>query len=255
MEQLTFDHSLFEEDSTRRMGPKALRRAALAWLLAQDPVALALQVPTSYRRYLADAAAFWAPDADGLQRTVVVETRKSRAACWPDHVRSEALLPELRGLKRQREAREVRIREQEPHLRESTTLFEEYADWNYGASRDAGYHSILADIAKAEKAIYRGTRFELLSRAEMASELYLAVPERSVHPHELADGWGLLWVADDLSVTPVAVATALPCPAPNSAALIRGIATAASKAVCFAAGLKKAGDEVRFVRPPKRRRS
>jgi hypothetical protein len=255
MEQLTFDDSLFEEDSTRRMGPKALRRAALAWLLAQNPVALALRVPTSYRRYLADAAAFWQPDGDGGQRTVVVETRRSRAACWPDHVRSEALLPELRRLKRQCEDCEVRIRECEPHLRESATLFEEYADWNYGGSEDAGYHAILVDIAKAEKAIYRGTRFELLTRAQMVSELYLAVPEGSVHPHELAADWGLIWVSDDLSATLVSAANPQACPLVNSAELIRGIATAASQAVCFAAGVKKTEDGVSFPRPPKRRRS
>ncbi|MFT5128917.1 MAG: hypothetical protein ACI8W8_002536 [Rhodothermales bacterium] len=255
MEQLTFDDSLFEEDSTRRMGPKALRRAALAWLLEQDPVALALRVPTSYRRYLADAAAFWDLDADGTQRTVVIETRRSREACWPDHVRSEAILPELRRHKRERGVREQSIREDESHLRESATLFEEYADWNYAGSSDAEYHSILADIAKAEKAIYRGTRFELLCRAEMASELYLAVPERTVHPHELAADWGLIWVAEDLSTTLISKAQPKVCPIANSGQLIRGIATAASAAVCFAAGVEKNGGGVRFLRPPKRRRS
>jgi hypothetical protein len=222
-------------------------------LLAQEPVGLALRVPTSYRRYLADAAAFWQQDNDEA-RTVIVETRVSRDACWPDHVRSESLLPELRALKRRREACELRIREQEPQLRETATLFEEYADWNYQASTDAEYHSILADIAKAEKAIYRGTRFELLSRAEMASELYLAVPEGSVHPHELADGWGLLWVKDDLSVTLLEAARAHACPPANTQTLIRGIATAASAAVCFATGLSRSDEGVIFTRPPRRRR-
>ena len=254
MEQLTFYDTLFEEDSTKRMGPKALRRAALGWLLAQDPIGLALRVPTCYRRYLADAAAFWQSDADG-QRTVIVETRVSRDACWPDHVRSESLLPELRALKRQREESEARIREQEPHLRETATLFEEFADWNYGASTDSDYHAILADIAKAEKAIYRGTRFELLSRAEMANELYLAVPTGSVHPHELAADWGLIWVNDDLTAEQVSAAQPVECPQPNTQTLIRGIATAASAAVCFSTGVKRTDEGVSFVRPPRKRRS
>jgi hypothetical protein len=78
----------------------------------------------------------------------------------------------------------------------------------------------------------------------VADELYLAVPARLVHGHELADGWGLLWVHENLEVTVEKEACARECLNDNRVHLVQNIAAVATRSVLFAQGVtRRASDK------------
>ncbi|HAR67040.1 MAG TPA: hypothetical protein DCR55_12615 [Lentisphaeria bacterium] len=256
MEQLSFDVTLFSADSANlsaHLSRGKLRQGVLAWVAAQGADAIGLDVVTRNQRFRAPIGAFWSSPAQLAAKSMLVEIKTSRAACWPDHVRSENLLPELRSLKRDRQTLLAEIRDAEPHLRCSQSLFEEFAEWNYEKSDNPAYQQLSEDIRRVQTAIYRGTRFERLAAGTMAHKLYLAVPEGAVHPDELADGWGLLWVHEDQSVTCVADATHHTCPQDDVNRFAVAIAKSAKACVLFATGIDEA-HACRIVQPPRRRR-
>jgi hypothetical protein len=79
-------------------------------------------------------------------------------------------------------------------------LFEEFAVWNYGKSKNLDYQQLRSRMKSLENNLYKGTKLEKIARLGLADELYLAVPENELHPQELIAGWGLLSVGKDLQV-------------------------------------------------------
>jgi hypothetical protein len=245
-----------------------LRRAVLRWLLKEDPpTACATGVMTRITRFRADVAAFWSkpvrnPHEEGPGqiltpiRAALIQCHLGRDECWPDCSRSAELIPRLRELKARLVDVEGQIRRDEPGLRETGSLFEEYAEWRYESSSNREYHQLKREIEKTEHALYHGTRFERIRSACLADQLYLAVPDKLVLPEELADGWGLLWVSDDLRVTVAARPAPRECLPQNRLHLVQNTAAAASRAVLFANGIDVTADGTSFffVRPPRARR-
>ncbi len=236
-----------------------IRRALLAWILSQKPSGLACSVPVRISKYRADIAAFWSVPGKRKhltpEMTVLIEIRDSRDLCWPDCGRKEELLPLLRAEKDRKLHLQAEIRNTEPKLKDSDGLFEDCQHWNYEKSTNRAYHKCLRKIEEIEHSLYKGSRFEQIRRAGVADKLYLAVPENVVHPHELADGWGLLYVSGR-NVTLVKEADDWDCSLENRLHLIQNIASAASRDVLFANGLSVNPDGVvKFKRIPKRRRS
>ena len=129
-----------------------------------------------------------------------IEARLTRTSCWPECSGSEEIVPELRREQEYRQELEAEIRRTEPHLLDSDVLFPEIEYWNYEGTRNPAYRESLRRIRSYEKALYRGSRFERIRRADVANELYLAVPDGLIHPDELAEGWGLLYIARNLTV-------------------------------------------------------
>ncbi|NOY81349.1 MAG: hypothetical protein GXP31_10135 [Kiritimatiellaeota bacterium] len=271
-EQLFFDLDFpnrREAEQRRRLraNRRQLRRAVVRWFFADSPpAACAVDVVTRISRIRADVAAFWNrsvrnPHAHGPRqileptRTVIVECHLQRDECWPDCARALEILPKLREYKARLVEVENRIREREPHLRADGSLFEEMAEWRYEDTRDREYHRLKRQIDKAEHALYHGTKFERIRSAALADLLYLAVPAGTVQSEELADGWGLLWVQDDLTVTVAAPAQSKDCLPENRLHLVQNIAAAASRAVLFREGIRTDSKGRRyFVRPPRAHR-
>jgi hypothetical protein len=253
------------EETPGALGQRDLQRAALRWLEKTDsPTGMALNVFTRIARYRADVGAFWSRPRQNPgpgptrvlapYRTALVLCHTARESCWPACARSEEMLPELRRARDELAAVEARIREQEPHLRDSDVLFEELAIWHYHGTRDPEYHELRARIEALQDAVYQGTQFECIQRAQLADFLYLAVPEGVVRPGELAAGWGLLWVRPDFSLEVVADAEDQDCDESNRFHLVQNIAAASASAVLMAQGIRRLRDDtVRFVRPPRRR--
>jgi hypothetical protein len=271
-EQLLFEFSFADGlpdetdiDETVSLRPIDIRRAILAWLFDSGVAGMATRTATRRAKYQADVAAFWNLTKRNRQkkgptqlhtpcRTMIIECRSSREECWPDCSNSSELLPQLRQLKRCAVALEEEIRLHEPQLRESGTLFEEYSEWNYEKSQNADYKTLRHQIKALEESLYKGTRFESMRDAELADQLYLAVPENTVHPHELATGWGLLWVKDDLSIAPMSEAAEQGVSPEHRFHLVQNIATAASNDVMFTHGVHVADDTCHFLPVPRRRR-
>ena len=238
--------------------PKDLQRAVLAWLASLAPTAAAVRVPTRLAKFRADAAAFWsAPKKKRLllpERTVVVEARATRASCWPECSGSEEIIPELRRVHKFREELEAEIRRNEPWLLDSDVLFPEIEYWNYSGTKNPEYAKCIARIRNFEQALYRGSRFERIQRANVANELYLAVPEGLIHPDELADGWGLLYIGKRFSVTVVRQAPVRECPQENMLHLSQNIAASSLADVLFAHGIYLGvNGNTSFRRMPRRR--
>ncbi len=244
---------------------RLMQRALLRWLLTQEapPAGMALDVPTRVVRFKADVGAFWNiskanPHDEGpskvLQPTAatLIQCYTEREECWTDCTRTDEIMPRLEELREQRSELEAVIRNTEPALRDPHTLFEEYAEWHYENSQNKTYHAVHRQIERLEHALLEGTKFEQIRGAGVADFLYLAVPENLVTADELADGWGLLWVAPNLHVTIKRSAMQRDCFHANRMHLVQNIATSATKSVLFANGLRtsQSGDAY-FVQQPR----
>jgi hypothetical protein len=241
-----------------KLNPLALKRSVVAWLLRQAPSGMALGVPTRISKYKADIAAFWASPRNRLMltdKTVIVELRNKREECWPDCSRHDDLLPQLVKLKAEKAEIEAVIRKNEPHLRDSDMLFDDFDKWDYAESENKKYHKCCRKIDNMEHAIYKGSRFEQIRRAHVANYLYLAVPTGSVHPHELADGWGLLYVNEDLTIEVIKEAGKWECDQKHKLHLVQNIASSNVDNLLFNIGIRKnKSGEIRVGKVPRRRR-
>ncbi|MCF7855756.1 MAG: hypothetical protein K9N51_13225 [Candidatus Pacebacteria bacterium] len=243
---------------------QAMQRAVLCWLYGREaPSGVALNVATRIARVKADAAAFWSrarrnPRDEGPRNvleptcTAIVQCYTERQDCWADCTKTADIMPELERLRRRRTKLEARIRREEPALRDPNTLFEEYAEWRYEKSANREYHDVHRQIQKLEHALLEGTQFEQIRSAEVADYLYLAVPSGLVKAHELADGWGLLWINRDLTVTLEREAECRDCLDENRLHLVQNIAVAASKSVLFATGIRVRSDGTPYLTQPPR---
>ncbi len=255
------------ESSSHARIRRGIRRAALRWLVDElAPTGAAQDVVTRISRVRADIAAFWSrpvrnsqPEGPGRildpHHTLIIECFSHREQCWPDCADSARAAPQLVELRHRQAELESDIRREEPHLRDSSSLFEEFAEWHYDRTNNAEYRRLRAEVEALEHALYAGTRFERIREAALADELYLAVPADLVEPEELADGWGLLWVHDDMSVEIKRKAMVRDCLPDNRFHLVQNIAAAGLGNTLFAAGIRSAGDRTVFVRPPRGHRN
>lgn len=224
---------------------KEVRQALAAWILKLNPSGLGFKVPARFTKFQADIAAFWSsPVGRYLKpvRTAVIEVRRGREECWPECSNRDQLLPKLRQLKEKREKLREEIRQNEPELRRDDNLFEEYVDWDYDLSNNRAYHRCMRQIRETEKALYNGSRFEMIRRTGVANLLYLAVPEGSVAPDEIADGWGLIYWNDALEITLVRQADSITCMEKARLHLIQKIAESNMSDFMNANGLRQLPD-------------
>lgn len=258
--QMLFDFKVEEEKKQIRekSGNLYLRRAAIAWLLRQNPTGIGVQVPTRFSRFQAEVAAFWSVPGKGKVlvpiKTVVVETRNDREQCWPDCSKHEDILPLLKEKKEEKRGLEAEIRKSEPELKDTDSLFNEYENWDYEKSKNKKYHKCLKRIEELEHVLYKGSRFEKIRRTHVADFLYLAVPAGTVHSDELADGWGLLNINKDMSVKVLKKAESWECSEKSRFHLVQNIAMTCLRSIMFVHGIHQLADgSLRFIRIPKRR--
>ncbi len=264
---LDFSPAKDKENTSNTLQLKStdLRRAVFAWLLKEKINGIGIDTPTRIRQFRSDIAGFWNVSRQNRNRdgpakllvpchTIIIELRGNRDACWPDCINSAELLPEFRDLKHRRLDMQESIRKNEPQLRNSSTLFEEYTDWHYEKSENNDYHKLCKKIEKTEKAIYKGSRFESMMSAGVADYLYLGVPEKSVHPYELADGWGLLWIDEKLNIRVISKAENRNCTPENRFHLIQNIASSNIDEVLFKHGVHFKKGQTRFIPTPRKKR-
>ncbi len=243
-------------------GRGELRQAVLGFLAARGASALAAEVRLHRLRGILGAASAVIEPAgkkrlNRAKSVTVVEFYTDRAACMPDCAGHDSMLDKLRELEQRKMELEAAIRRDEPHLKISGDLFAdgECANYDYRASKLHPYAALLRTIERSRHALFRGSRMENIRRANAADYLYLAVPENLVKPHELAPGWGLIYVMDDLSCV---VAAEAPCQREYVADAARNhlalnIARAAMDNVLLANGVRFTG-EVEFFAVPRRRK-
>lgn len=247
-----------ERENKRSLEQLRQRQAVICWMLEREPTGIAVNVPTRISRFRAEIGAFWSePDSRRVLspvKTMAVEIRFERDECWPDVSNKNELLVELKKLESHRNDLEQVIRLKEPELRAGDTLFSEFEEWNYENSRNQDYHRCLKMLEKTRKALYAGSLFEQLRSANVIDYLYLAVPCGLVSPDELANGWGLLYINPDLTVSEVKKAKAEETTAKGKMHFVQNIATAAMKNVLFSCGVNRlSSGEFFCTRQPRRR--
>ncbi|MDD5596823.1 MAG: hypothetical protein PHV82_02695 [Victivallaceae bacterium] len=244
-------------DTGQALTPFRMRQAALKWLAKQNPCGIGTKVATRISKYQVDVAAFWSLPAGArrrVEKTVLVEIRNNRDHCWPDCSNREAILKKIRDLKAERTALEKLIRQDEPELKASDTLFEEYECWDYEKSRNPQYHDCLAKLEELQHSLYKGSRLELIRQSQTADFIYVALPEGTIHADELIDGIGLLAIKDDLEIVEIKPPDALICNAQNRNHIVQNIAVACRKSLLFANGVNLSNDRIFITNPPRRRR-
>ena len=101
---------------------RGLQRVVLRWLEGQSnpPTGACPNVVTRVSRLRADIAAFWSvprknSHSEGPSqilvpsRTMIVQCYIEREDCWPDCIKSQAILPQLKDLKKKRDHQEQQI--------------------------------------------------------------------------------------------------------------------------------------------------
>ncbi len=174
----------------------------------------------------------------GLFTTSAFICCASRDECWPDCADADEITAEISKLRKERERIESEIREKEPELKDTSVLFEELAEWEYEKSCNPEYKGIQKNIAWLENILYLGNRIECLAASPMADKFYIVVPENVLDPLELHEGWGLLWVADDGTVTVKREAKQMDTPENLRLALVKQTMAASTKSVVFSANRK-----------------
>ncbi|HOK03763.1 MAG TPA: hypothetical protein P5270_00040 [Victivallales bacterium] len=235
-----------------------LRQAILVWLAKQNPTGIGVNVPTRFIKYQADVAAFWSYPLKrriyAPYKVALIEICQERENCWPDFSKQSALLKELVSLKEEKRKLEERIKIEEPHLKDAEVLFNEYGLWHFQNSKNKDYHKCIKKIEKLEHFIYKGSRLERIRQAHVADNLYLAAPQGLIHPDELIDGWGLLYVSNDYSVEVVKEPEDKECKDENRMHIAQTISASAARIVLFSQGVNISHDGKIFIsRPPHRR--
>ncbi|MBP5640540.1 MAG: hypothetical protein J6X55_13730 [Victivallales bacterium] len=196
-----------EKEAKQYQIRQTIRRATIKWLLDMEPQArpaIGIDVPTRGNMFKADIAAAWfqcrrikTPNGrftmvQEPSRTTLVICSASRQDCWPECADAERLLTEIATLKQELRDVEQRIRDNEPELRDHNMLFDEFAVWNYTATKDKNYHKLVKQISHLENTLFRGSRLAKLGGSMTANEIYLAVPKNTITPDEVITSWGLL---------------------------------------------------------------
>lgn len=234
-----------------------LRQAALAFLAAQEPDALAVNVPPRFRNYKVAAAAFWRRQSGRnrvVEETAVVQVFDRHDRCFAECADRQKLVDAIHALRDERARLEAEIRETEPHLADSECLFAEYRTWRYRESENPAYRKLCRKLDALLRTLYHGSRLEKVRRSECADRLYLAVPAHVMDPDELGEEWGLIYVYPDGRTELIREAEKLPCAAEARMHLALNIASAAKGNVLFSNGVSGSRRHYRCTRLPKRRR-
>jgi hypothetical protein len=256
--EISISDEVVDDETVETLSNREIRQALAAWVLKREPTGIGFKVPTRISKFQADIAAFWStPKGRYLnpECTVIIEIRRDREECWPECSHQDTLLPTLRSLKEKREELRAWIREHEPELRRDDNLFDEYVDWDYDLSSKREYHRCMKQIRETEKALYNGSRFEMIRRGGVANLLYLAVPDGTVSPDEIADGWGLIYWKNDLSIEVIRKPDTISCKEKARLHLIQKITEANMKDFMQAHGIRRIPDgRFGLTTPPRKRK-
>lgn len=235
---------------------KNIRRAALAFLASLSPDALAADVPTRYRKYVVDGAAFWSrTNKKGkaeVYRTAIIDVLTEADAAKLGS--TEEIICRLSEAKNTLEEVKARLRKEEPSLKINDSLFAEEEKWDYSRTKDPAYHETEVRIRELEKALFAGTKFDKLRKSSVATEYYAIVPENLINASSVAEEWGLVYILPDLSFKLVKEAGKLSGTEENMNSLALNIGRMSLQNVLFANGIVQEQEGPKVVRPPRKRR-
>ena len=196
-----------------------LKKLAMDWIRGQGFRACAQEVRIPKSGYRADVMGYhrWSPelqaidvlpdssesgassfsfsDADGAFQpgfTAILECKQSRSDFLRDEGEWEELQSRVETLKKRRLVLErlIRTHHEEWTLKES--LFSEMDPIALDRVQHPTYLKVLRQLATLSKRKKKESKFDCLSRYEVANLLYLVVEPGLILPRETPSGWGLL---------------------------------------------------------------
>lgn len=214
-----------------------LKILALAWAQASGFAICAPEVRVPRSGYRADVAAY-APQRRGqiAARTAIFECKQARADLLKDAHEEDATRARLAELTERRRNLEGLLAVHRPDLRRGEALWPEFDTWDFSSLEHRAHRGVLDELETVQRRVLRGTKFSKMFRYRCADVLYLVVEGDIFAEAEIPAGWGLL-VRSGAALRlarPPAPLDAMP---EQRAALLEGIALAATKAVNRAAGI------------------
>ena len=203
------------KDNSKELHLK-LRKAVMDWLLKAEkpPTAIAFDVPMRPNGERADilSASFsrgfhtsiGKKSETTLPQRVSISTFvccANRRECLLEYADAREMSDEIARLREERTKLEEQIRKEEPELKDQNVLFEELATWDYEKSTNPTYRKIQKSIAWYEEILYNGTKLQHFQEMGFANFLTIVVPEGLIQPEGFREEWGLLWVAENGTVT------------------------------------------------------
>lgn len=252
---------------SKKMNPYSLQNmclAALGFLAERNPSALAGKVPTNLPRVHADAASVTLEPnlktSVKIRSTALVRVALDAEKCKPDFQHRQAMADQMDQLIAKKLELEAIIRETEPGLCKLPLFGDDTSEqeWDYSSSRNPAYRKLIRSIRKLKDTIQNDDLFARIETAQLANELYLAVPKGLVTPEEIPPTWGLVFINESLSAELGKPAIPQIIPEQNQVALALRIAAGTAAQTLFAAGIQipqTEGGKAKFHATPKRRRT
>ncbi len=169
---------------------------------------------------------------------VVIEAKAARSDFLRDGAATEEITRRIARLAVERDRLESRIRETEPALFRTPTLFKEDGRWEYERSVNPGWLRLKKKLSSLEERLHRGTKLESMPGERTFHRHFLAAPEGVAEPDELPETWGLLRFRAPHRLEIVRDAPRLEVDDGAKARVLREIARAGSRAVLRLAGIR-----------------
>ena len=268
-EESTVQYAAAPQENTAPSGRSLhsqMQRAVMRWLLdrkSRPAIGCACDISCGSRLPRLDVAAFWTMKVHTHNQrkailcptpTVGIICCTSKDECYSICAQPPEAMAELAELHSEMRRREALIRQNEPELQDGSSLFPEYAEWDYSRTSDQEYLKCASQAALLEKRILTGTRLERTLRKGLLSGLYLAVPENCLDAADLPVDCGLLWIHRNLSVEVRREITLREVRPDNQLLLASRIAAAATRSAIELYGVRTNSKGAFFVKPPRLRR-
>jgi hypothetical protein len=169
-----------------------LKQLALAWARENGFPIAAPEVRLPHSGYRVDAAAYRPAQKGRGSATVVFECKQSRADLLKDARAEAATRRELADLLARRDKLEELLATHRPDLRRGESLFPEFDTFDFTAAEHRTYAQVLHDIAKLQRRLLGGVKFDRIFRYRAADLLHLVAEDGIFARDEVPAGWGLL---------------------------------------------------------------
>ena len=169
-----------------------LKEFATRWAVEAGFALTATEVRAPRSGFRVDVAAYARGTNQQPARTALFECKQARADLLKDSRAELATRERLAELLIRRAKLEELIAEHRPDLRRGETLFPEFDSINTSGLRHDTYARVIDEIARLQRRLLNGVKFDRLRRYLAADALYLVVEEGIFADAEIPAGWGLL---------------------------------------------------------------
>ncbi|HEY0791089.1 MAG TPA: hypothetical protein VGD78_08495 [Chthoniobacterales bacterium] len=194
-----------------------LKQRAAAWAYERGFRSLAFEVQAPRSAFRVDVAAYRAfrqTDAvfSPTSLVAVFECKQARSDLLRDNRRRARLQERLAELQDRRATLEKLLQVHHPHLRRGDSLFPDFETFDTELLQHDGYRLTVDKIARLQRQLRDGTKFDQMGRYQLADLHYLVTLPALVTVPEVPVGWGLLEAQPDGEVRELIPALKFNCP-------------------------------------------